>query len=385
MSDKESNSPSGPEPLKVDAETWSQRRLIHNIVSRYFDVVEDIGDLWPTWVVRSRIDDEMTEDPHLALEALNKHLKELDWMARLSRDDPWRIQVVPSPSGLFALEAKHRAFFWLSALISTWVMGVVWVLPLHDGSHWYDPELLRAGLFSYALPVMAVIAMADLAQRYVAAKLDMRIGGLLPIAIPIPYPAWPFALKRRIKQTQNGYNLLKMKRDGLFYEFRLLLSQMIEAKRALTATYRKASGRIALAAAIEGGLEVQSAALGNPVHPEVEVSRRNIMGVVVPKVEGTNLSLSLVQRGTGLIGGSAYIDEAADSYGELIEKIVKAAEMESTLKRLLVEIEATKRRVNALEFKVIPEMEEARDFIQLRLEEMEREETFRLKRFKNKK
>jgi V/A-type H+-transporting ATPase subunit D len=78
------------------------------------------------------------------------------------------------------------------------------------------------------------------------------------------------------------------------------------------------------------------------------------------------------------------LDEAADSYGTLIESIVKAAEMESTLKRLLVEIEATKRRVNALEFKVIPEMLEAQSFIQLRLEEMEREETFRLKRFKNK-
>jgi len=85
-----------------------------------------------------------------------------------------------------------------------------------------------------------------------------------------------------------------------------------------------------------------------------------------------------------LIGGSPYLDEAADSYGTLIESIVKAAEMESTLKRLLVEIEATKRRVNALEFKVIPEMLEAQAFIQLRLEEMEREETFRLKRFKNK-
>jgi V/A-type H+-transporting ATPase subunit D len=108
------------------------------------------------------------------------------------------------------------------------------------------------------------------------------------------------------------------------------------------------------------------------------------MGVVVPSVEGTNLSQTMVERGLGLVGGSPYLDEAADAYGTLIESIVKAAEMESTLKRLLVEIEATKRRVNALEFKVIPEMEVARDFIQLRLEEVEREETFRLKRFKNK-
>ena len=108
------------------------------------------------------------------------------------------------------------------------------------------------------------------------------------------------------------------------------------------------------------------------------------MGVVVPKVEGRYLSQTLEERGLGLIGGSPYLDEAADAYGGLIESIVKAAEMESTLKRLLVEIEATKRRVNALEFKVIPEMQEAQSFIQLRLEEMEREETFRLKRFKNK-
>ena len=97
-----------------------------------------------------------------------------------------------------------------------------------------------------------------------------------------------------------------------------------------------------------------------------------------------NLKLSAEDRGLGIVGGSPYIDEAADAYSMLVEKVVKAAEMEATLKRLLEEIEATKRRVNALEFKVIPEMKEAQTFIQLRLEEMEREETFRLKRFKNK-
>ena len=191
-------------------------------------------------------------------------------------------------------------------------------------------------------------------------------------------------LKARIKQTKNGYKLLKMKRDGLFNEFRQLLSVMIEAKKDLTNAYRLAKTRIDLANAIEGGLAVRAAAIANSAHPEVEVERRNIMGVVVPSVSGTNLKSTFSERGIGFIGSSPYIDEASDSFSELIEKIVTAAEMEATLKRLLAEIEATKRRVNALEFKVIPELEEAKVFIQLRLEEIEREETFRLKRFKNK-
>ena len=63
-------------------------------------------------------------------------------------------------------------------------------------------------------------------------------------------------LKGRIKQTKNGYKLLKMKRDGLFHEFRTLLSEMIEAKRDLTDAYRLAKTRIDLANAIEGGLAV---------------------------------------------------------------------------------------------------------------------------------
>ena len=191
-------------------------------------------------------------------------------------------------------------------------------------------------------------------------------------------------LKRRIKQTQNGYKLLKMKRDGLFFEFRTLLAEMIKAKQELTEVYRSAKQRIGLAIAIEGGLKVQAVALAVSTKPEVDVKIRNIMGVNVPSVFGSDLNPSFEQRGIGFIGSSPYVDEAAEAYGNLVEKITKAAEMEATLKRMLEEIEATKRRVNALEYKVIPEMEEARDFIQLRLEEMEREETFRLKRFKNK-
>ena len=65
-------------------------------------------------------------------------------------------------------------------------------------------------------------------------------------------------LKRRIKQTQNGYKLLKMKRDGLFHEFRMLLADMIKAREDLLSTYREAIKSISLASSIEGALPVLS-------------------------------------------------------------------------------------------------------------------------------
>ena len=79
-------------------------------------------------------------------------------------------------------------------------------------------------------------------------------------------------LKGRIKQTKNGYKLLKMKRDGLFHEFRTLLSEMIEAKRDLTDAYRLAKTRIDLANAIEGGLAVRAAAIAIPPTLKLKLS-----------------------------------------------------------------------------------------------------------------
>ena len=77
-------------------------------------------------------------------------------------------------------------------------------------------------------------------------------------------------------------------------------------------------------------------------------------------------------------------ETAVTAYEKLVEDIVLAAEIETTIRKLLVDIEKTKRRVNALEFKVIPELTEAAAFITFRLEEMERENTFRLKMIKQK-
>ena len=68
----------------------------------------------------------------------------------------------------------------------------------------------------------------------------------------------------------------------------------------------------------------------------------------------------------------------------MLDTLIRAAEIETTMKKLLDEIEKTKRRVNAMEFKVIPELEEAQAFVRFRLEEMDRENTIRLKFLKGK-
>ena len=90
-----------------------------------------------------------------------------------------------------------------------------------------------------------------------------------------------------------------------------------------------------------------------------------------------------MERGYGVYNSSA-VDEAAEAYERVAEKIILAAEVETSMRKLLNEIEKTKRRVNALEFVVIPNLDKVRSFIQLRLEEIERENIFRMKRIKAK-
>ncbi|MDG6244690.1 MAG: V-type ATP synthase subunit D [Methanolobus sp.] len=189
-------------------------------------------------------------------------------------------------------------------------------------------------------------------------------------------------LKKKIKLSQGGHKLLKMKRDGLILEFFEILGKAKDVRTELDAAYEDASRKIGIANAVDGTITVKSTAFALQSKPEIELESRNIMGVVVPKIESSSVKKAINERGYGILGTSSYTDEAADSYELLVEKIILAAEIETTIKKLLDDIEKTKRRVNALEFKVIPELQESMTFIRLRLEEMERENTFRLKRIK---
>ena len=189
-------------------------------------------------------------------------------------------------------------------------------------------------------------------------------------------------IKRRIKLSERGYNILKMKRDGLILEFFKVLQQAKDSRGALTERYTHAMEMIALAETVEGAIGVKAAAFSASDIPAISLSSKNIMGVVVPEIEASSVRKSVLDRGYGMLGTSAVIDETAEAFEDLLEAVIEAAEIETTMKRLLDEIESTKRRVNALEFKVIPELSEARDFIKMRLDEMEREELFRLKKIK---
>jgi V/A-type H+-transporting ATPase subunit D len=190
------------------------------------------------------------------------------------------------------------------------------------------------------------------------------------------------SLKRRIALSERGYKILKMKRDGLIIEFFKVLAAAKDSRGDLLKKFDHAGEMMAFANTVEGTIGVKSAAFSVQEVPDITLSSKNIMGVVVPEIESTKVKKSLIDRGYGLLGTSSIIDEAAGAYEDLVEAIIESAEIETTMKKLLDEIESTKRRVNALEFKVIPELTEARDFIKMRLDEMEREELFRLKKIK---
>jgi len=189
-------------------------------------------------------------------------------------------------------------------------------------------------------------------------------------------------IKRRIKLSERGYNILKMKRDGLILEFFKVLQQAKDSRGAMLERYTHAMEMIALAETVEGAIGVKAAALSTADIPAISLKSKNIMGVVVPEIEASSVRKGVLDRGYGMLGTSAVIDETAEAFEDLLEAIIEAAEIETTMKRLLDEIEGTKRRVNALEFKVIPELTEGRNFIKMRLDEMEREELFRLKKIK---
>ncbi|MBI5159268.1 V-type ATP synthase subunit D [Candidatus Micrarchaeota archaeon] len=191
--------------------------------------------------------------------------------------------------------------------------------------------------------------------------------------------------KEKIKLARKGHKLLKQKRDALILEFFKILEKAKDLRGELNAQMKKAFESIAIAQAYHGSVEVEAAALAVQRAPTVEVSVRNIMGVKIPSIQAGGIKeKTLLERGYGAMSSSAKIDETAQAFEKALTMIALLAETENALKKLIKEIEKTKRRVNALEYVVIPRLTEQSRTILFRLDEIERESFFMLKMVKKK-
>ena len=106
------------------------------------------------------------------------------------------------------------------------------------------------------------------------------------------------------------------------------------------------------------------------------------MGVPVPVIEKKRVTRNVLERGYGIVGTSGRIDEAAEKFETELNIIMDLAEKETAMRRLGAEIQMSRRRVNALEQVLIPELNRQARYIKLSIEEREREDLFRLKKVK---
>jgi len=189
-------------------------------------------------------------------------------------------------------------------------------------------------------------------------------------------------VRRRMALAERIHKLLSMKLDGMMLELVKLTDRTAQKRRELEEKYNRAREMVAVAAMMEGATGVLLAALSVEMYPTYTAGHKNVFGVQLPDLEPVMVKKTLDQRGYGILGTSSVIDDAADAYEDLLEEIIASAELEGGVKRLLDDIERTRRRVNALELRIIPELKEARRFIEDQRDEMERQEWTRLRRIK---
>ena len=189
-------------------------------------------------------------------------------------------------------------------------------------------------------------------------------------------------LRKRAALAERGHRLLKEKRDALISEFLSIAGNVRAIRQAAEQQLAEAYADMLQAQAVMGVGSVREVSLNTGQDLQVSLKSRNIMGVTVPLIESDKAERTFIHRGYGFADTSAKLDEAARKMEQAIEAIVRLAEVEETVRRLALEVEKTKRRVNALEYIVLPRLTATVKYIRMRLDEIERESFTRLKKIK---
>lgn len=188
--------------------------------------------------------------------------------------------------------------------------------------------------------------------------------------------------RAQIKLAEQGRDLLREKMDVLIQEFFRIMESVSDSREKLERIADSAYRSLLIAQAVDDPVTLKSASFATKRHIALDIRGKNVMGVPVPIIERERFSLTVMDRGYSPIGVSGRIDEATEKFESEIDLIIALAETETALRRLGEEIQMNRRRVNALEQVLIPELKRQAKYIKITIEEREREDLYRLKKVK---
>ncbi|MEM4295258.1 MAG: V-type ATP synthase subunit D [Candidatus Anstonellales archaeon] len=183
-------------------------------------------------------------------------------------------------------------------------------------------------------------------------------------------------IKQRIALASKGHGLLKKKRDALIIELFKVLKKAKDMRKMLNEMLKHAYKLLYFSLSETSEIELRAFASGIKLDYNLKTETKNIMGV---KLMVFNFNINEIKKPEHI---SPLVDETSNLYIKILEYLVKTAEIESVVKKLLKEIEKTKRRVNALEYNIIPKLEEEKKLVVQKIEELERDSFMSLKTIK---
>lgn len=174
-------------------------------------------------------------------------------------------------------------------------------------------------------------------------------------------------LKQKVKTAEKGYKLLKNKRDGLMKKFMEIIKDVKNLRDEINKDFGGISKNFINASLSMNHTAIKACLLASNAKINISTETKNIMGVKVPvlntKFSGEPIRFSDVNTSMELKIGIKKLKD-------LIEKLIKLAELEKVAENLAAEIEVTRRRVNTLENKMIPDLKDTIGYIKFRLEEL---------------
>lgn len=191
-------------------------------------------------------------------------------------------------------------------------------------------------------------------------------------------------LKGKLRTAQRGHKLLKDKRDELMKQFLETVREVRSLRKEVEDDLMKVHGAFTVASALMSAQALEQALMYPKQSVELTMTFQNVMSVNVPVYDFQTKTKSESDiYPYGFAATSGELDAAVEALGHVFRKMLKLAQIEKSAQLMAEEIEKTRRRVNALEYVKIPEMQESIKYITMKLEENERANTIRLMKVKD--